>query len=249
MFIAASTRSLATEPFDSACAQIAELEYDKIEIWLDENSDHLKPSQVASDPEQFFGRYREKCRLSPIAFYLEHDVDAETFHGLCKTAKLMRVTQLTIPSSQLGTPFNTEIDRLRERNRIAGAEGVRVSLKTRTGDLTEDPHTAVELCQAVPGLGITLDPSYYICGPNKGKTFDQVFPYVYHTHLRDSSPDQVQVQIGLGELDYSRLINQLLREKYQRALSVDLLADEPSGPQMNRPLEMRKLRMLLETLL
>ena len=249
MYIAASSRSLLTEPFDAACAQLAELEYDKIEIWLDESSNHLKPSEVAGDPEHFFARFRDKCRLTPIAFYLEQDVDPATFLGLCKTAKLMRVTQLTIPASPLGTPFNSEIDRLRERQKTAGSEGVRLSLKTKTGDLTEDPHTAVELCQAVPGLGLTLDPSYYMTGAQKNKSYDMVFPYVFHTHLRDTTPEQLQVQIGLGELDYSRLINQLLKEKYQRALSVDLLPDTANSPTLNRPLEMRKLRMLLETLL
>jgi sugar phosphate isomerase/epimerase len=249
VFIAASTRSLATEPFEAACAQITELEYDKIEIWLDENSSHLKPSHVANDPEQFFAQYRDKCRLSPCAFYLEHDVPTNVFEGLCKAAKLMRITQLTIPAGPLGTPFNTEIDRLREAVRLANIEGVRVSLKTRTGDLTEDPHTAVELCQSVPGLGLTLDPSYYICGPNKNKSYDQVFPYVFHVHLRDTTPEQLQVQIGLGEIDYSRIINQLSHRKFNRALAVDLLAEDPSAPPLNRGLEMRKLRMLLDTLL
>ncbi len=249
MFIAASTRSMAAETFEAACAQVTELEYDKVEIWLDENSRHLKPSEVAADPEQFFARYRDKCRLSPVAFYLEHEVPLETLQGLCKTAKLMRVTQITIPASPLGTPFNTEIDRLRESVRLANAEGVRISLKTRTGDLTEDPHTAVELCQAVPGLGLTLDPSYYICGPNRNRTYDQVFPYVFHVHLRDTTPEHLQVQIGLGEIDYSRIINQLKRENYNRALSVDLLAEDPKQPPLNRGLEMRKLRMLLDTLL
>lgn len=249
MFIAASTRSLASVPFDDACAQVAELEYDKLEIWLDEKSSHLKPDEVAADPEHFFARFRDKCRLSAVAFYLEHDVPPATLTGLCKAAKLMRITQVTLPASPLGTPFNTEIDRLREAVRIASAEGVRVSLKTKTGDLTEDPHTAVELCQAVPGLGLTLDPSYYICGPNRNKTYDQVFPYVFHTHLRDTTPEHLQVQIGLGEIDYSRLINHLRRENYNRVLSVDILPDEPGQPPLNRGLEMRKLRMLLETLL
>lgn len=249
MYIAASTRSLASEPFEAACAQVAELEYDKIEIWLDEDSRHLKPSFVAADPEQFYSHYRDKCRLSPVAFYLEHDVPTDVFRGICKASKLMRVTQVTIAAGALGTPFNTEIDRLREAVRVASAEGVRVSLKTRTGDLTEDPHTAVELCQAVPGLGLTLDPSYYLCGPNKNKSYDQVFPYVFHVHLRDTTPEHLQVQIGLGEIDYSRIINQLKRENYTRALSVDLLKDDPTLPPLNRGLEMRKLRMLLDTLL
>ena len=60
-------------------------------------------------------------------------------------------------------------------------------------------------------------------GPNAGRSYDQVFPYVYHTHLRDSTSQSLQVQVGLGELDYTRLINQLKRRSYNRALSIDIL--------------------------
>ncbi len=247
MFVAASTRCFAEKEFAEACAQITDLEYDKVELWLDDGSNHLKASDVAADPEGFFTRFREQTRLTPIALCLEHDIDPETMSGLSKLAKLMRVTQITVPSSPLGTPFNAEIDRLREFVAVTSQDGVRLSIKTKTGQLTEDPHTAVELCQAVRGLGITLDPSYYICGPHGGASIDQVFPYVYHLHLRDTNPDQLQVKIGLGEVDYTRLISQLAREGYERALSADLIHSE--GDDESRPLEMRKLRMLLETLL
>lgn len=247
MFVAASTRCFGDKKFSEACQLLVDLEYDKIEIWLDERTDHLKPSEAAADPEAFFAGFRETTRLTPVAFCLEHDVDVDTLTGISKLAKLMKVTQITIPASPIGTPFNAEIDRLREFTAISSQDGVRLSIKTKTGQLTEDAHTAVELCQAVRGLGLTLDPSYYICGPNRGASYDQVYPYVYHVHLRDTSPEQLQIQVGLGEIDYSRLIGQLSRENYARALSVDflpeLLDDEI------RPLEMRKLRMLLETLL
>ena len=136
---------------------------------------------------------------------------------------MLRVTQITLPASPLGTPFNTEVDRLREFVRLASEDGIRLSIKTEGGHLTEDPHTAVELCQAVRGLGLTLDPSYYMLGPNAGRSYDQVFPYVYHTHLRDSTSQSLQVQVGLGELDYTRLINQLKRRWYNRALSIEIL--------------------------
>jgi sugar phosphate isomerase/epimerase len=207
----------------------------------------LKPPEVAKDPEQFFARYRETTRLTAVGFCLAHDVPAATLAGITKAAKMMRVTQITIPASPLGTPFNTEVDRLREFVRLTSADGIRLSIKTEAGHLTEDPHTAVELCQAVRGLGLTLDPSYYMVGNNAGRSYDQVFPYVYHTHLRDSTSQSLQVQVGLGELDYTRLINQLKRQGYSRALSVDIL---PFPENVNeRPLELRKLRMLLDTLL
>ena len=247
MFVAASTNCFGDASFREACQCLSDLEYDKIELWFDERSEHLKPSEVATDPEAFVLRYREITRLTPIAVCLEHDIDLPVFFGISKLAKLLRVTQITIPASPLGTPFNAEIDRLREFLRIANADGIRLSIKTKTGHLTEDPHTAVELCQAVRGIGLTLDPSYYVCGPNREASYDQVFPYVYHLHLRDTTADNLQVQIGLGQIDYTRLITLLQRENYNRALSVELY------PEMilreDRPLELRKLRMLLETLL
>lgn len=247
MFIAASSRCFSDMPFEEACRHIVDLEYDKLDLWLDESSDHLKPSEVAGNAEAFSSRYREICRLGAAAFTLEHDVDAKTMRGLCSTAKLMRITQITVPSAPLGTPFNSEIDRLTEFVGIGNEDGVRISIQTKTGHLTEDPHTAVELCQSVRGLGLTLDPSYYICGPHRNQTWDQVFPYVFHVQLRDTTQTELQVQVGLGEVDYARLIQMLEREGYNRTLSVDFL---PSIMDLHtRPLEMRKMRRLLETLL
>lgn len=247
MFIAASTHCFAEASFSEACHQISELEYDKVELWFSEATEHWKPSSVAHNPERFHTQYRETTRLTPVAIALEEDVDVPTLKGLSQLAKLLRVTQITIPPSPLGTPFNTEIDRLRAFLEITSPDGVCLSLKTKTGHLTEDPRTAVELCQSVRGLGLTLDPSYYIWGTHREPNYEIVFPYVYHVHLRDTTRETFQVPIGLGEVDYSRLVNQLRRHNYQRALSVDLvptMIDEA-----DRPLEMRKLRMLLDTLL
>ena len=247
MFVSASTHCFAEQSFEEACRQLVELEFDKLEIWIDEGGSHLRPAEVADDPEQFYARYRETTRLTPIAFCLNHDVSTKTLAGIAKAAKMLRVTQITLPASPLGTPFNTEVDRLRDFVRRTSEDGIRLSIKSETGRLTEDPHTAVELCQAVRGLGITLDPSYYMCGPNADRPYDQVFPYVYHTHLRDSTSQSLQVQVGLGELDYTRLINQLKRRGYNGALSVEILSNAQNIAE--RPLELRKLRMLLDTLL
>lgn len=248
MFVAASTRCFSDKGFAEACHLITDLEFDKVELWFDDNSQHLRPSDVVKNLDAFFGQYRDATRLTPVAFCLEHDVPPDTLHGLCKLAKVMRVAQITVPSSPLGTPFNEEIDRLRNFVRLANQETIRLSIKTRSGSLTEDPRTAAELCQSVKGLGLTLDPSYYHCGPHAARGFDSLMPNVFHVHLRDTSATQLQVQVGLGELDYSRLITQLRKENYERVLSVEILP-ELCDPEINRLLELRKLRMLLETLL
>jgi sugar phosphate isomerase/epimerase len=247
VFVAASTRSFSDKSFAEAAFLLDDLEYDKIEIWMDEAQGHLKPSEVVRDPDGFCTRYREMTRLTPVAFCIDTDVRVQDFLILSRVAKQLRIAQITVPASKLGTPFNSEIDRLREFLQVASQDGVLVSIKTKTGHLTEDPDTAIELCQAVAGLGLTLDPSYYVCGPHRDANYDQVFPFVQHVHLRDTTPEQLQVPVGLGQMDYSRLISQLERVKYNRALSVEILPEltEPDA----RLIELRKMRLLLESLL
>jgi sugar phosphate isomerase/epimerase len=248
VFVAASTQCFHELPFRDACASIVEVGYDKVELWFDREGTHLDARAVAADPDRFVAGFREVTRLTPIAACVaDAEVAPETLRGLAKAAKLLRIAQLTVPASPVGTPFNTEVDRLRAYMNAVTPDGIRLSIKTRAGDLTEDPHTAVELCGSVKGLGLTLDPSYYICGPNAGRDWDVVYPHVYHVHLRDTSPQQIQVPVGLGEVDYNKLITRLEREKHDPVLSVELLADQTDIE--SRPLEMRKLRMLLDSLL
>lgn len=235
-------------PLREACEKIVELGFDKIELWFDAEGNHLGAKAAADDPDRFVNTLRDMTRLSPIALCLEDPLETpETLQGLARVAKLLRLAQITVPASPIGTPFNTEVDRLKAYLAAVTPDGVRLSIKTRAGDLSEDPHTAVELCRAVSNLGLTLDPSYYICGPNAGRDWDVVYPYVYHCHLRDTTPEEIQVSAGLGEVDYSKLVARLQREDHDPILSVELLAGKTNLD--DRALEMRKLRMLLESLL
>jgi sugar phosphate isomerase/epimerase len=143
----------------------------------------------------------------------------------------------------LGTPFNAEIERLRELARIATEDGVVVGVLTQEGRISQDPDTAVVLCQQVKGLGLTLDPSAFICGPHRTNNYSQVFKYVANVHLRDTSKDKFQVRIGQGEVEYSRLITQLAMVHYNRALCVHITEMEGA----DHAGEMRKMRLLLES--
>ncbi|RLS53964.1 MAG: sugar phosphate isomerase/epimerase [Planctomycetota bacterium] len=247
MFVSVSTRCFSEMEFAEACRQIVDLEYDRLEVWLDEESSHLKPSTVAANPEQFAKRYVDQNRIPVIAFDLAHDVPSAVFEGICRASKYLRVTQISVPSSPLGTPFNSEIDRLKTLVRIASAEGVRVSFRTERGRLSEDVHNAVELCGAVKGLGLTFDPSYFLNPALLDKVFEMIAPHTFHTHLRDSTLSDAQVQVGLGEVDFSALVAILRKCGYSRALSVDLIPGRTELSQ--RGLELRKLRMLIDSLL
>ncbi|MFV0442783.1 MAG: sugar phosphate isomerase/epimerase family protein [Planctomycetaceae bacterium] len=248
MFVCVSTRCFPGQTLEQACTSLSDLEFDKFEIWVDDATSKVSPADIADDPDDFAARLRDQTRLSPVAFCLgSESVGGEQFAGLAKAAKLLSITQITVPAAPLGTPFNAEIDRLKELVGLGRSEGVRVSIKTQSGRLTEDPRTAVELCQAAKGLGLTIDPSYYLASPLGEQACEMMFPHTFHVHLRDSTPSSLQVQVGLGEIDYSHIISRLQRQRYNRGLSIELLPELTEPDAMG--LELRKLRMLLTTLL
>ena len=76
-----------------------------------------------------------------------------------------------------------------------------------------------------------------------------VFPYVQNVHLRDTgqAPGEFQVRVGQGQVDYARIVAMLQRYGYDRALTVAII-DRLENP-FDREVEVRKLKLLLETLI
>ena len=249
MFVAATSRCFPDLPLDAAMRQLVDLEYTSVEITIHETGGHMKPSEVAADFERSVQLCRQIHRLTPVAFSIDIEASEPTYYqqfaACCKLAKAVKVVTCTVRAGELGTPFNAEIERLRTIAAIASLEGVRVGLLTEVGRMTQDPDTAAVLCDNVKDLGLTLDPSHYICGPHASSGCDHLMKYVYHVRLRDTSKDKLQVRIGQGEVEYGRLINQLNRVNYNRALCVDIAPT----PDVDQLAEMRKLRLLLESLL
>ena len=249
MFVSATSRCFADRSLDRALRQLADLEYGNVEVMIHETDGHLKPSQVLANLDQAVHTCRQTHRLAPVAFSIEIEAPEEEYYAqfaaCCRLCKAVKAVTVTVPSAELGTPFNAEVERLREMVSIASVEGVRVGLLTEVGRMTQDPDTAVVLCDSVKGLGITLDPSHYIFGPHGGGSFERVMKYVYHVRLRDTNKDQLQVRVGQGEVEYGRLINQLNKVRYTRALCVDM----GPMPDVDHLAEMRKMRLLLESLL
>jgi sugar phosphate isomerase/epimerase len=111
--------------------------------------------------------------------------------------------------------------------------------------MTQDAETTASLCRNVPGLGVTLDPSHFIYGHKKPASWESILKYVCHVHLRDSKADAFQVRIGQGNVEYGRLVSQLERVGYKRALCAHM----PPLEGVDQVAELRKMRLLLESLL
>jgi sugar phosphate isomerase/epimerase len=253
MFVACSTLCFGRLSLEDALAAIAELEFTKFEAALHEHGRQLRPSEVAADIGHAAARLRHGPGLMPAAFSL--DIDAEDaaeyerqFKAVCRLARISAVPLISMNAAAVDSGFDDEVERLQRLVRLGAADGIQVAATTHNGTLTEDPEIALSLCQRVKGLALTLDPSHYLAGPHADKNYDALFPYVKHVHLRDTGrgPNQFQVRVGQGEIEYGRILTQLSRYQYDRVLCVDL-HDIPDAP-FAMPPEVRKLKYLLESL-
>jgi len=249
VFVAASSECLPDLSYRDMIQRLVDLEYTAVELAIHEQGGHLKPSRVMSDPDASIETCRATQRLTLAAFSFETDADEEQgyrqFTAVCKLAKAMKVVPVIVRAGEQGTPFNAEVERLQQLVAIASLEGVRVGVKNETGRVTEDADTIKVLCDNVKGLGLALDPSHFVYKHEKSANYEHILPYVIHVHLRDTSKEKLQVRVGQGEVEYGRLINQLSKHRYNRALSVHITPMEG----IDHSGELRKMRLLLESLL
>jgi sugar phosphate isomerase/epimerase len=249
VLVAASTDCYPDLSINEAITKLSDLEYTAVELNIFENGNFLKPSEVATDVEKAVGLCRDTHRLDIVSYNVQIEAAGEEYYdqfsAICRLAKATKVVTITVPSGELGTPFNEEVERLRKLVGIAELEGVRVGILSQMGRLSEDPDTVAVLCDNVEGLGLTLDPSHYVCGLYRNRGYDKLMKYVYHVHLRDSKKDELQVRVGQGEIEYGRLIGLLRKVKYGRGLSVKIRPMDD----VDHMVELRKMRLLLESLL
>ena len=250
MFVAATTQCYPDLSLDQAIEKLAHLEFSHIDIHVSEDSKHLKPSQIADDLQFALDTCLNTQRLVVTGLSLDIPGDEEqstrTFTKCCELAKAAKIVTLTVESGEQGTPFNEEVERYKSLVKIAEKHGVRVAMRTREGNLSSDPDTVGVICGHVKGLGLSLDPSHYMLGNPETTAYDKLMKYVHNVYLRDSTGEQLQVRVGQGVVDYGRIISQLRSVNYQRALCVDI---QPSDdPEIDHDGELRKLRLLLESL-
>ena len=236
-------------PLDEAIDRLADLAFTALEITIHDGSPQLTPAFVVADLEKAISICAHTKRMDVISYDViitaEGESYYEQFEAICHLAKATKVVSVTVHSAELGTPFNEEIERLRRLVKIGVKSGINVSIRSQIGCLSENPDTVISLCDNVEGLGVTLDPSHYICGPYDERSCEKLMKYVSHIRLRDSTEESMQVRVGQGIVEYGRLVNQLSKVGYRRALCVHM----GELPEIDHVGELRKMRLLLESLL
>jgi sugar phosphate isomerase/epimerase len=252
MYVACSTLAFGKLSLEDALRTVREMRFTKADLAIHDGGPHLTPDEVIADPARAAQRLKAaNLPLAAIHLSTAPDDPAKArarFRAVCGLARVSTVPLVTIAAAPLGSDFDAEVCRLKDWCKVAEAEGLILTVETHSATVTADPLGAAELCRRVPGLALTLDPSHYHAGPHGPSDYDALYKFVRHVRLRDTgnTPELFQVRIGQGELEYGRIISQLDRCRYDRALTVDV-RDAPDSPFPVEP-ETRKLKYLLESL-
>lgn len=247
MYILATTRCFPEASFSEAVDALAEQEFGYLETFIYEQGGAIKPSDVLNHFDSVAALFRGVTRMTPSVFSIdipsEQDFKAQ-FKACCKLAKMNGIVSLVLRSSPLGSPFNEEIERLEFAVEQAFVSGCVVSVLTEKGRISEDLQTTLGFCKRTHGLMVALDPSYYLGEAIQSKLMESLLPYVNHVRIRDSKPGVYQTLVGQGDFEFGKLINQLDKVGYKRALSIDIVPQKGA----DHLVELRKMRMLLESL-
>ncbi|MBI3970887.1 MAG: sugar phosphate isomerase/epimerase [Chloroflexi bacterium] len=242
-----STLGWSRQPLDVALASIAALEFSQADLAVMEGWAHINPSDLTAGGE---ARVRDKAarvrdlvakhgmrRVSAFAVGLRTPDLAEQkqrWAAVCDFAAALDVPVARLDAAKRGTPFGDEVARLRALVAIAADRGVQLAVETHVDQIAELPAAAVRLCEAVPGLALTLDPSHLHAGPNQGADFSAVFPFVRHVHLRDagSDRDHIQVPAGCGRVNFQSIAAQLHAHGYSGKFAIEYIDTLPldAGP-------------------
>jgi len=248
VIVAASTTCIAGEPLAGIFDRLVDLEYTSTELVIGKQGT-IHPSQIADQHDAIVQLRRSSRRIVPVAMFYDVEPESpeyiEQFTATCRLAKDCKIAVITVHAAVPGTPFNEEIDRLRNLVKVGVQYGCVIGIATEAGRISETPETVGSLCKNVKGLGVTLDPSHFIYNLPKPRDYESILPHVCHVRLRDTTQKQFQTLIGQGIIDFGKLVVHLNKVNYKRSLCVDLVPI----PKVGQDAELRKMRLLLESVL
>ena len=112
MFVAASTTCFPELGLVEAIERMQDLEYSAVSIDISDGNHQISPDAVAGNLDKAIGVCRDTHRMDLAGYSVEiratGEQHYEIFNAICKLAKATKVASISVPSAELGTPFNED---------------------------------------------------------------------------------------------------------------------------------------------
>jgi len=241
--IACSLLGFTRLSFESACAEVKRLGFRATDVAVMEGWAHFNSSALVEGLDEWVTKAREaleKNGLTPVSFNAssgtsEASTELPRFQAICQFANDLGVRVICYSAPPEAAGFESSLKRYERLRDITNRHHITLAVEAHVRTLLERPEVAARFCKVLGGVYLTLDPSHIYAGPHQGGTFDELYPYVRHTHWRDSGNhwDRVQMPPGKGLVDFPCIIRGLKEAGYKGAYSVEYIDTFPDGTPEN----------------
>jgi len=250
MKIACGTLCFSKQSFAHACAEIAANGFHYVDIATMEGWAHFNSSEMVLNLEDAVAVAQSALstyHLTPVALNAsagasDPNHEVPRFRALCEFARELRVPVICYVAPIEAAGFERSLKRYERLLALAQEYSLTLAVEAHARTMLERPSVAVRFCESLEGMGLTLDPSHMWAGANQGAPFDELYPFVRHTHWRDAgySWSEAQLPVGAGSVDFARVVAGLRSVGYDGAYSVEYIDTFPHGTRENI-LEMKRV--------
>jgi len=229
-----STLVKAKQPLEPALKTVADLGFKYADVMCLSWTPHVNVDALVKDFDAEAARVEKaladnKLKVSNLTFdditVKPFDEYKTRFTAVVKLAVRLKAPLINIMAPPAKSDRADMMAKLKVIHRIAADSRIRLTLETHMGQMTEIPADAEKICKEIPGLGLTLDPSHYYAGPNQGKCFDNLYPYVMNTGFRAGGMkwEDIQMRWGEGPIDSAAIVRKLEAHGYRGYYVVEYL--------------------------
>ncbi len=229
-----STLVKSKQPLEPALKTVADMGFKYADVMCLFWVPHVNVDALVKDFDAEAARVEKaladnKLKVSNLTF---DDITAKPFDeykmrfaAVVKLAVRLKAPLINIMAPPAKSDRADMMAKLKVIHRIAADSGIKLTLETHMGQMTEIPADAEKICREIPGLGLTLDPSHYYAGPNQGKSFDNLYPYVMNTGFRAGgmTRETIQMPWGEGAVDFAAIVRKLAAGGYRGYYVVEYL--------------------------
>jgi sugar phosphate isomerase/epimerase len=118
---------------------------------------------------------------------------------------------------------------LNELAAIAAARGVTLLFEAHVTSVLESPQETLQFLQNNPQLKLTLDYSHFVFGGHSQEAIDALASYAGHVHLRQAARGVLQARWDAGEIDFAKVVKNLIDVGYRGYLALEYEHDAWMG--------------------
>lgn len=157
----------------------------------------------------------------------------ELFRGLCDFASRAGFKSIVLLAGPTHGEWGLEYSQLQaatalnELVKIADKNDLFLNVEADCDSCIKTPEAARELCERVPGLGLTLDHSHFICQGIEAERIEMLYSFARHVHVRQSAPNHIVTSVENGVADFSDVLQKLQMCGYDGLFCIEYLALTP----------------------